>query len=137
MATRFQITRCADLTSLRSFRDLIDRACLEASLTDEAKRYDLKLAVDEACTNIILHGYAGMDPGSIILNVEIDSQIARVTITDYGQAFEKVEIEKENASELDDHGLEALGLFFMHQLTDSLEYESSPSGNSLTLVKFL
>ena len=52
---------------------------------------ELKLAVDEACSNIITHGYRGMDPGSLILVFWIEVDRILVQITDFGHAFEPVE----------------------------------------------
>ena len=67
-----------------------DESATEVSapgVTDEVL-YDVQLAVDEACTNIITHGYAGLDPGSIILDLEVHPAHLTVTITDFGHSFE-------------------------------------------------
>ena len=70
MSQRFQMTRAAELESLSVFRGFISDCCTSSKVPDEAA-FDLKLAVDEACTNIIEHGYKGMDPGSIILSLRV------------------------------------------------------------------
>ena len=44
-------------------------ACQQAGI-DNQTSFDLQLALDEACTNVITHGYEGMDPGSISLPLE-------------------------------------------------------------------
>jgi serine/threonine-protein kinase RsbW len=137
MAVRYQITRSAELQSLAGFRALIDQACDQDPAFDDQTRYDLKLAVDEACSNIILHGYAGMDPGSIIVSIEIGRDAARVTITDFGQPFEPVELEPPDRETSPEGILDDLGLFFIHESADFIEYESSPAGNLLHLVKYL
>ena len=89
MKEEYQITCAADLESLSVLRRFIDTSCRPA--VDEHTLYDLKLAVDEACSNIITHGYAGMDPGSIILKLELDSQKVTLAITDFGHPFEPYE----------------------------------------------
>src|SRR4030065_432189 len=66
----YQPPRAAELESLSIFRDFITNACQQQGVQDPEVVYDLKLAVDEACTNIITHGYSGMNPGSIILALE-------------------------------------------------------------------
>ena len=76
-----QITRAAEPESLAAFRGLIQDACAQHPGVDEQTCYDLKLAVEEACTNIINHGYAGMNPGSIILKLELTPLKVLVTLT--------------------------------------------------------
>ncbi len=137
MTVRYQITRPAELQSLSAFRELVDQACAHISSIDDQTRYDLKLAVDEACTNIILYGYAGMDPGSIILMIEINKQAVNMSITDFGRPFEPIEVELPDLEALPDEGQEELGIFFIHQSTDQVNYESSSSGNTLQLIKYI
>jgi serine/threonine-protein kinase RsbW len=137
MTIKKQVTLSAELGSLPLFRQIIDQVCDQANVVDQQTRYDLKLAVDEACTNIILYGYSGMNPGSIILSCEIDELEARLTITDFGHPFEPVEIDLPNPEAVPGEGQDELGLFFIHQSCDQMEYESSPAGNNLVLVKFL
>ncbi|HSR31926.1 MAG TPA: ATP-binding protein, partial [Anaerolineae bacterium] len=81
MTSTVQMTRAAELEALIDFRDLIDRACSEHLAIDQRTRYDLKLAVEEACANVITHGYADMNPGSIILRLEFDPEQVLVTLT--------------------------------------------------------
>ena len=87
MSDKLRITRAAELPTLAVFRDFIGAACQQRGI-DAATCYDLKLAMDEACTNIITHGYAGMNPGSLILDLEFEPRQVVVTITDFGHPFE-------------------------------------------------
>lgn len=86
MSQRFQITRAAELESLQIFRDFITECCDRYDIPNDTV-LELKLAVDEACTNIIEHGYNGMDPGSIILSFRIQPDRILVQITDFGHVF--------------------------------------------------
>ena len=90
MFQRFQITRAAELESLQEFRAFITECCAKFNVPDEIV-LELKLAVDEACTNIITHGYQGMDPGSVILSFRIEPERILVQITDFGHVFEPAE----------------------------------------------
>jgi serine/threonine-protein kinase RsbW len=138
LVDRYQITLSAELESLSAFRDLIDDACKESSHIDDNACYDLKLAVDEAATNIITHGYAGMNPGSIILNLEIDSQKVVVNISDFGHAFEPSEAAAPDVEAgLEDRPMGGFGLFFIYQTMDEINYEITDSGNQLTFIKKL
>lgn len=131
-----KITLPAELESLALFREHIKAACIRVSGLDEQAVYDVLLAVDEICTNIITHGYADMDPGSIILNVEVVPQALLVTIEDFGHAFEPVEPPAPNAAaSLEEREIGGLGLFFVFSAVDDIQYESSAVGNTTRLIK--
>ena len=90
MGKKHQLALPAELDSLTAFQAFIDEACSEAGLDDEAS-YDIKLAVDEACINVIQHGYQGMDPGTIIVSFQYGVRQVVVHITDFGHPFEPSE----------------------------------------------
>jgi serine/threonine-protein kinase RsbW len=137
MRKRHQITRAAELEALVAFRDLIDTACDEHQIGDPI-RYHLKLAVDEACTNVVTHGYAGMNPGSIMLVLEVDARQVVVTLTDFGHPFEPYEPSKPDIeASLEDGALGGFGLFFIYQTMDQVSYRTAEDGNHLTFVKRL
>jgi len=138
LSNKHQMTRAAELESLPVFRDLIDAACKHHPGIDEQIRYDLKLAVEEACTNIIAHGYADMNPGSIILTLELEPQQVVMTITDFGHPFEPSEPPAPDvAAGLDDRPTGGFGLFFIYQTMDEVGYDTTEDGNRLTLIKRL
>ncbi|MEJ2487271.1 MAG: ATP-binding protein [Anaerolineales bacterium] len=133
---RFQITRAAEFESLSIFREFITECCAQYNIPDNVV-LDLKLAVDEACTNIIQHGYKGMNPGSIILSFRIESTRILVQITDFGHIFEPVETPKPDIeAALEDREFGGLGLFLIYQTMDNIDYHSSEDGNTLTFTKF-
>lgn len=133
-----QITRAAELESLAAFRAFIDAVCEQASGVDASICYDLKLAVDEACTNIITHGYAGMNPGSIILTLEPGPQRVVMTLTDFGHAFEPSDSPAPDVEAgLEDRPMGGFGLFFIYQTMDEVSYETTDGSNRLTLIKQL
>lgn len=136
-AAHFQLTRSAELTSLPVFREFIKTSTSGSGL-DAQGLYDVQLAVDELCTNIITHGYAGMDPGSIILDLELAPGQLTITITDFGHAFEPVEPEApDTEATLEEREEGGLGLFFVFMSVDEVTYESSEAGNQTRLVKRL
>lgn len=136
MSQRFQITRAAELESLQVFRGFITECCGRNDIPNEVV-LDLKLAVDEACTNIIEHGYKGMDPGSIILSFRIEPDRILVQITDFGHVFEPIMVPKPDVeAALEDRELGGLGLFLIYQTMDNINYQASQEGNTLTFTKF-
>ena len=137
MSQRFQITLAAELESLQKFRDFITTCCTEFDISDDVV-LDLKLAVDEACTNVIEHGYKGMDPGSIILSFRIETGRILVQITDFGHVFEPEAAPKPDVeAALEDRELGGLGLFLIYQTMDNIDYQSSEEGNILTFTKYI
>jgi len=137
MSQRFQITRAAELESLQVFRGFITECCARYDISADIV-LDLKLAVDEACTNIIEHGYKGMDPGSIILSFRIEPDRILVQITDFGQVFEPVEAPKPDVeAALGDRELGGLGLYLIYQTMDNIDYQASEDGNTLTFTKIV
>ena len=137
MSQRFQITRAAELESLQVFRDFITDCCARHNIQGGTV-LELKLAVDEACTNIIQHGYRGMDPGSIILSFRIEPGRILVQITDFGHVFEPASAPRPDmAAALEDRAPGGMGLFLIYQTMDNIDYQSSEDGNTLTFTKLL
>ncbi len=137
MSQRYQMTRAAELESLAVFRSFIVECCARHNIP-EITVFDLKLAVDEACTNIIEHGYKGMDPGSIILSFRIENDRIKVQITDFGHVFEPEEAPQPNIhAPAEERLLGGLGLYLIYQTMDNIDYHSSDEGNILTFTKFI
>jgi serine/threonine-protein kinase RsbW len=137
MSQRFQITLAAEVESLQAFRKFITDCCAKYDLPGDTV-LKLKLAVDEACTNIIEHGYKGMDPGSIILSFRIESDRILVQLTDFGHVFEPAEAPKPDLeAALEDRPLGGMGLYLIYQMMDNIDYESSEDGNTLTFTKYI
>lgn len=133
-----QICLSAELESLPRFRNFIETTISDYPGIDEHVIYDLKLAVDEACTNIITHGYAGMNPGSIILNLNVSQDEVVMAITDFGHQFEPSEAPAPDVNAvLDDLPTSGFGLYFIYQAMDGVAYETTEAGNILTLTKKL
>lgn len=136
MSQRFQITRAAELESLQVFRDFIVECCARHNIPGEIV-FELKLAVDEACTNIIQHGYKNMDPGSIILVFRIEADRILVQITDFGHAFEPASAPAPDLNAaLENRQLGGMGLFLIYQTMDNIDYQALEDGNMLTFTKY-
>jgi serine/threonine-protein kinase RsbW len=131
-----RITREGQVEHLPEILRFVDRACEEAGVEDEAA-FALHLAVEEVCTNIIQHGYAGGHQGSIELAFSSTPGGATITITDEAPHFAP---EQAPAPDLDsdweERRIGGLGLYLVYQLMDEVHYEPAPErGNRLTLIK--
>jgi anti-sigma regulatory factor (Ser/Thr protein kinase) len=135
---KFQTSLAAELESLAKFREFIKSICQRYPQVSAEHCYDLQLAVDEACTNIIQHGYVGMNPGSMILALEVRARQVNVTLTDFGHPFEPSEPDRPDVqAELEDGVQGGFGLFFIYQTMDQVDYETTGAGNRLKFVKEL
>lgn len=88
-------------------------------------------AVSEAYNNIVLHGYAGREPGSIQMTIENWPGCVRVVIKDTGASFDPSQSIPPDLAALPVSGL---GIFVMRSMVDELSYVAG-STNVLTLVK--
>ena len=138
MTHEYRRARAAELEALTGFRELIEQACKEHPRIDEQTCYDLKLAVEEACMNVITHGYSGVDPGSIILDLQLDPRKVVVTLTDFGHPFEPYEPDAPDLEANLENGLaQGFGLHFIYQAMNQIDYETAQDGNRLRFVKQL
>jgi serine/threonine-protein kinase RsbW len=98
-------------------------------------------AVDEALTNIIRHAYSGAPDRPIVLAFRAtrgDGQDSKdgleITMSDHGPA---VDPEKMCGRELSDVKPGGLGLHFIRQSMDIVEFKRANDTNSLRLVKYI
>jgi anti-sigma regulatory factor (Ser/Thr protein kinase) len=138
MRRTYQVTKAAEFESLSHFRELIKRAALDWPQIEAQILFDLQLAIEEAAMNIITHGYAGMNPGSIIFTLEVDEQRARMTLADFGRPFEPTSPPAPDLEAvMENRATGGFGLFFIYQTMDSVDYQTSGQCNTLILVKNL
>ena len=95
----------------------------------------LKLAIDEACANIIKHAYKGDTGKNIRVQYRITKEAFEAVIEDSG---EKVTPELLKGRDLDDVRPGGLGIHFIRRAFDVAAYdEKKKKGNRLRLVKYL
>lgn len=100
-----------------------------------------ELAVDEAVTNIIEHGY-GQEGASKSIEILVKSQTDyfSITIVDDGPAFDPLGMEEPDPlSALEDRPANGggWGVFFIKKLMDDVDYEYRANRNHLKMVKRL
>lgn len=59
----------------------------EVLTVDEQTLADIKLAVTEACTNVVIHAYERDDVGDLEVDATIDDQLLTVVIRDRGRGI--------------------------------------------------
>ena len=125
------------LNNLEKICDYVTHYANQAGLT-EAEVYAVQLAVDEAATNIIEHGYGQECPNRIDVTCEILENGLKVLIYDDAESFDPATVpEPEINVSLEDIKPRGLGIFFMRKMMDEVKYEaSSDNGNRLTMIKY-
>jgi anti-sigma regulatory factor (Ser/Thr protein kinase) len=122
-----------ELSQIPRIQEFVRQTAAQASLPEESI-YHCQLATDEACTNIIEHGYAkSKSPLSITLRTTLEHGFLCITIFDEGPAFNPLTIpDHKPPQELKSSGW---GLHFIHTVMDKVEYQRLDNRNCLILYK--
>ena len=117
-----------DLHQLEAFVEAVGS---RARLSDyETPR--LRLAVEEAVTNVIRHAHAN----SIRLDSEVRDGVLLVTLTDDGRPFDPTHAPSVDTAVPADQRVEGgLGILFMRHMSDALVYKREEGRNVLTIKK--
>ncbi|MBA3534626.1 MAG: ATP-binding protein [Ardenticatenales bacterium] len=125
------------MVELRAIAAFVDQCCAPW-VVDSRTLYHLKLAVDEACSNIFEHAYAGQ-PGRLEIEIERSEAWLTLRLRDWGQPFDPDDLEEPDASlPLEQRRVGGLGVHLIRQVMDRVLYRFDTTlGNCLTLQKKL
>ena len=133
------LTLPGELTSLDEIADLVLDQCRLAGL-DKHATYQLRLAVDELATNIIVHGYQENNLiGSIVITAEVDEHSLTVVLEDTAPPYDPLkrnleQVEEEFDKPLEERPIGGLGIFFVRQAVHDFRYEYRDNHNRNILV---
>jgi serine/threonine-protein kinase RsbW len=125
----------AKLNNLREIRRFIQETATALG-ADAAMIPDVVLAVDEAASNIIFHGYQVRE-GVIQIEVERKGDALVVRLRDEATPFDPTSVPRPDLSlPLEQRPLGGMGIHLMRQVMDEVIHRITPQGgNELTLVK--
>ncbi len=131
-----QLTVEGYFKNLACIGEFVSEAARQAGLADRAV-YAVRMAVDEACTNIIEHAYRGEGRGQIRLIYQIQADGLSIVIYDQGEPFSPTSVpELDIQAPLEARQSGGMGLFFIRSLMDQVEFTfGTPEGNRLTMFK--
>lgn len=115
---------------------MVAEAARQVGLGDKAV-FHCQLAVDEACTNIIEHGYQGEGRGTIevLLRLRPDEELV-IELFDQAPRFDpKSAPEPQPFSGLDALTEGGYGIHFIRKVMDRVHYDRLPGGNRLQMAK--
>ena len=105
---------------------------LDLSLNDIE---ELKVAVSEAVSNAIIHGYRNVPNNIVYLNLDITNNILTIVVKDEGCGISNVEQAMQPAYSTDPERM-GLGFVFMQSFMDELQVESKLEvGTTVTMKK--
>lgn len=97
---------------------------------------EIKVAVSEAVSNAIIHGYRGREDRYVKLSLELDANTLKVTVRDDGVGM--ADLEQALRPNWSGSGRMGLGFAFMHSFMDRVEVDSVlGQGTTVTLYKDL
>lgn len=128
-----RLSQQAVLPNLPRFRNFVAEVCLEWKV-ETLSSENLQLAVDEACSNLILHGYEGMEEGNIVLSVKKLKDSIQVKLEDVGHSFDPSFLDPpELGEDIDERKIGGLGVYMVRELVDEISYKSKNGRNYLIL----
>jgi serine/threonine-protein kinase RsbW len=125
----------ARLESLADIRRFVrDRATVLD--VDPATIADLVLAVDEAATNVITHGYQGQE-GIVEIEVRREGNAVIAQVRDEAKPFDPTAAPPPDLTlPPEERAMEGMGIYMMRRNTDEMSHRLTlQRGNELTLVK--
>lgn len=101
---------------------------------------DMKVAVTEACTNVVLHAYSDQQPGAVDICFELEKEGISIRIKDEGKSFKYEPVANKSVSlhdkKLSEVTAGGLGIFMMHALMDRVEVFTG-RGTEVILTKLI
>lgn len=132
---KYRLVLHDDLSEIDRLAEFMD-SLAEAEGLDAAAGFNLHLALEEACSNIIRYAYPGETGKEFSLDVTADKHQIQFILTDEGIPFNPLE----NAPEVDislsaeDREIGGLGIFLIKQCMSAVSYERRGSSNVLTMT---
>jgi serine/threonine-protein kinase RsbW len=125
------------LPDLAEVRRLLESSAVCLGAPGEAMT-ELVYAVNEAVTNVVVHGYQGQT-GHIILEVSRADSNLVVCVQDQARSFDPTAVPSPDITlPLEQRLPGGLGVHLMRQFTDQMQCRARPAGgNELRLVKHI
>ena len=124
------ITLTSSMEEMARMKEFVLNTAQQANM-DEHNTKRMRLAVEEAVANIINHS----DATEIILTSDVGQHTSDITITDNGLPFDPTsapDIDTDQPGE--ERQIGGLGIFYMRQMSESLEYQRIDGKNILKMV---
>lgn len=139
MAEEFkaELTIQSSVEQLEKIRNFISQAA-QAFGFEENEGYKIVLAVDEACSNIIRHGYGRKTDEQLHIVIQASDNRFTVTVNDSGKGYDiRTHPLPDMEAYLAAKKSGGLGIKLIRSCVDEIEYQRSNGENKLVLTKRL
>lgn len=97
---------------------------------------DIRLAVDEAYTNIIKHAYKNDERKSVDIELGYNSKEFWISLLDTGDAFDPSDYSKPDVRQkIKEKKRGGVGVYLIKRLMDQVEYHTEGSVNEIRMTK--
>ena len=125
----------AQMSYMGQVRDFIEHIGVKYKYPDKIIN-SYKLVIEEACTNIIRHGYRDIKGGEISIRAIVRQKSLTVVIIDQGISYDPRQAQTPDLEKYIQIGKKGgLGIFMMRKLMDDVQYNITSHGNELRLTK--
>jgi len=134
METRFLLTIGSDIAEIPAVSDRLWEA-LQANGFSAEEILDTQLAVEEAITNVIIHGYKKQGE-PIMVSCHISPDFVKVQITDSAPRFDPLSVpDPELGGSVEDRSIGGLGVYLIRKVMDDVSYRYEDGRNIMVLSK--
>lgn len=117
--------------------EFVDEISRELNLSVE-DTFNIRLAIEEAVTNVIMYAYPQTVEGDILLSAREEGDSIVFQLVDSGNEFDPtLQPDADVTSSLEDREIGGLGIFLIRQLMQSVSYSRIDGRNVLTMIKQL
>lgn len=122
-------------SSLADLRVFLSTILNKSGLT-EIIRNQLILAVEEVCSNLIIHSHECNPKNFILLDVKFKTNSIIFEIKDSGKAFNIIEYKSPDInSVVKEKRKGGLGILLVRKIMDKIEFETDSTHNTCRLIK--
>jgi serine/threonine-protein kinase RsbW len=134
MERSFDITLKAEINEIPGVSAALENVMQVHSFSNE-EILDTQLAVEEAVTNIILHGYKG-HAGDIHITCHATRGIIEIQIEDTAPPFNPLSVpDPDFTPDIRSRSMGGLGIFLFRKVMDDVIYRNDQGKNILVLIK--
>lgn len=125
----------ADYSELEELREFIREKAVSYGFPDNVA-YNIALAVDEACTNLIRYTFKDDNTQKICIHIDTDDEEFTVEITDKGSPFNPETVPPVDMVQYrSSYKKGGLGIHIMRSVMDEIIYQPSTKKNPINILK--